>query len=166
MAALAPMRQVRWAEHFGWTFGHCACLPGRSVRVCRGVARWRAARHSSRCPLSPHQSSTQKAGVFRGNRSGISQSALPRISVRSSSTVVRAAAEDAAPPAQPTAFKAPPTVSWPRDTETARDVFSFAGPLPEVSFVCVCVSRILRGGWLGAPSIARRAQCRRRRRRR
>jgi hypothetical protein len=45
--------------------------------------------------------------------------------------VTRAAAEEVpvAPVAQP---QTPPTLTWPVDTETARDVFAFGGSLPEV----------------------------------
>ena len=28
--------------------------------------------------------------------------------------------------------KTPPVVTWPSDNETIKDVFAFAGPLPEV----------------------------------
>ncbi|KAF6256902.1 early light-inducible protein [Scenedesmus sp. NREL 46B-D3] len=48
--------------------------------------------------------------------------ARPCQSGRRAAAVVRAAAEGSS---------VPPTLSWPQDTETARDIFAFAGSLPE-----------------------------------
>lgn len=42
--------------------------------------------------------------------------------------VVRAAAENSVPAVKGT----PPVLEWPVDNETAKDVFAFAGSLPEV----------------------------------
>lgn len=66
--------------------------------------------------------------------SSVSRSALLRPAAafgarRSRCVVVRAAADNSTVPA---AANQLPTLEWPQDTETARDVFAFAGSLPEV----------------------------------
>ena len=46
--------------------------------------------------------------------------------------VVRAAADNSVPAAS---SSQPPTLVWPQDNETAKDVFAFTGSLPEVGVI-------------------------------